>query len=96
MHSDSVDEMYENSSKNFLFMRIDKSINPTKMRAATVCPKELKNLSLIKNIIRNGRIEKIEKTKIVLNSGKDIPTNPETLHIDFSQYTAVLSVLPLR
>ena len=43
--------------------RIDKSINPTKMRAATVCPKEKKNLSLIKNIIRNGRIEKIEETK---------------------------------
>ena len=66
LKSESVDEMYENYEKAGIFMRIDKAINPTKMRAATVSQQELENISLIKNIIRLGRIGRIEDSEILL------------------------------
>ena len=34
-------------------MRVDKEVEPTKMRAATVSPKEMKNIRMVKEV---GRI----------------------------------------
>ena len=81
---ESLEEMYENYEKAGLFMRIDKSVNPTKMRAATVSPEEMEKIYLVKNIIRFGRIDRIEASKIYFMSGKEILTNEETLHVDCS------------
>ena len=84
LESDNLDELYDNWEKKGVLMRIDKKINPTKMRAATVSPEEMKKLSLITNIVRHGRIESILESKIVFTDGEEIPTNTETLHIDCS------------
>ena len=84
LKSESLEELYENYEKAGLFMRIDKSVNPTKMRAATVSPEEIEKIYLVKNIVRFGRIDRIEASKIFFMSGKEIPTNEETLHVDCS------------
>ena len=36
-----------------ILMRVDKEVEPTKMRAATVSPKEMKNIRMVKEV---GRI----------------------------------------
>ena len=46
-------------------MRIDEKRIPTAFKCATVSTDELILLKKVKNIIRNGRIESLEKDKIV-------------------------------
>ena len=46
-------------------MRIDDKRLPTAFKCATVSKEELVSLRKIKNIIRSGRIESLEKDKIV-------------------------------
>ena len=46
-------------------MRIDENRIPTAFKCATVSTEELILLKKVKNIIRNGRIESLEKDKIV-------------------------------
>ena len=65
-------------------MRLDKSIWPTKMRAATVSSMEMTKFRLITNIIRKGRIESIDSDTITFQQGDTIPTDADTLHIDCS------------
>ena len=46
-------------------MRIDENRIPTAFKCATVSTEELILLKKVKNIIRSGRIESLEKDKIV-------------------------------
>merc|ERR1712168_833539 len=80
----TMDEVFKRCEEDKVFMRIDKSVNPTKMRAATVSPREMEKISSIKNIIREGRIEKIEKDKIIFKNRAELLTDGDTLHIDCS------------
>ena len=84
LRSTTVDQMYEEYENAGMFFRIDKAVNPSKMRAATVSENEMERLALIKNIIRYGRVERIEKSRIIFKCGDKIPTSSETLHIDCS------------
>ena len=55
---------------------------------------ELAKIQTIKNIVRNGRISRIEKSEIMFERGDSISTSIETLHIDCS--TAGTKFSPLR
>ena len=79
-----VNDAYKKLEEVGQFLRLDKSIWPTKMRAATVSTKELHQLQSIKNVVRLGRIERIENTAIIFKKGGSIPTDGDTLHIDCS------------
>ena len=46
-------------------MRIDEKRFPTAFKCATVSQEELVSLKKIKNVIRHGRVESLEKDKIV-------------------------------
>jgi len=67
-----------------ILMRLDKTIMPTRYRAATVNIAEIKKLQRVKNIIRKGRIGSIEPGKLVFQSGEGMAINPETLCVDCS------------
>lgn len=82
--SKDVNEVYKRGEKLGLFMRLDTSIWPTKMRAATVSTKEMEILRSITSIIRLGRIQGIERDTIIFKSGERIPTDGSTLHVDCS------------
>jgi len=84
LKSGTLDEVYENWESAGVLMRIDKMITPTKMRAATVSPSEMRKLSLITNIVRLGRIDTITESKIVFAGGEELLTDTDTLHIDCS------------
>ena len=44
----------------------------------------MKKCLTTKNIVRLGRIERIEKEQIVFKQGGTIPTDADTLHVDCS------------
>jgi hypothetical protein len=82
--SKDLNDAYKKGEEIGTFMRLDKNIWPTKMRAATVSKREMEKISTVKNIIRHGRIDRIESDKIIFQQGDTIPTDNETLHIDCS------------
>lgn len=63
------------------FLRIDPSIETEHFRCATVTMDELDQLRRVSNIIRLGRVQRIESNQIVLDRGT-VPTNSTVLHID--------------
>ena len=67
-----------------IMMRLDKNIMPTKYRGATVNKAEIKKLQRVKNIIRKGRIGRIDPGKLVFQSGEEMMIDPATLCVDCS------------
>jgi hypothetical protein len=66
-----------------VLLRIDRSVRPVMFHGATVSHLELEVLRRIKNVVRLGRVQRLERHQIVLEHGS-IPTSPEHLHIDCS------------
>jgi hypothetical protein len=64
-------------------LRIDPSVEPTAYHCAVISRGELDQLRRIDNIVRLGRVERIESARIGLASG-EIPTDPSVLHVDCS------------
>ena len=60
-----VEDLFLSFEKVNLLMRIDESRLPTAFKCATVSKDELPLLRKVKNIIRRGRIESLEKDKII-------------------------------
>jgi hypothetical protein len=61
--------------------RLDSSIEPTMYRAAILSDIELGRLRSIENVIRAGRVRRIQTDRIVLDGG-DIPTSGDRLYVD--------------
>jgi hypothetical protein len=61
-------------------LRADASATPTMYKAATASTFELDELRRIENVIRLGRVRRIERDAIVLDEGS-IPTTPRHLHV---------------
>lgn len=81
--STSVGDLFARGSAIGQFVRIDESTAPTMFRCATVSQKEILELRRIRNVIRLGRVQRIEQDRIVLEQG-NMQTGPGTLHIDCS------------
>lgn len=62
------------------FFPIDDSVTPTMFKYATVNERELELLRSIRNVVRLGRVRRIERDEIVLDRGS-IPTSPLHLHV---------------
>ena len=60
--------MFRLFEKEGYVMRIDETQDPKIWKCATVSKAELMELRKIKNIVRKGRIESIEKDKIVFTN----------------------------
>jgi hypothetical protein len=64
-------------------LRLDPTVEPTAYRCCTVSRDELELLRRIADVVRLGRLQAIEPTRIVLDKGA-LPANPDTLYIDCS------------
>jgi hypothetical protein len=64
-------------------MRIDVCVAPGAYRCATITRAELDVLRRVRNIVRLGRVQRLERDRIVLDGG-EISTSPEVLHVDCS------------
>ncbi|MEY4230349.1 MAG: hypothetical protein RLZZ362_1198 [Actinomycetota bacterium] len=79
--STSIDDLFDRLEAAGLLLRIDASVRPTMYRCSTVTVAELEQLRRITNVIRMGRVQRIEADRIVLDGGV-VPTTPGTAHID--------------
>ncbi|MEM7017453.1 MAG: NAD(P)/FAD-dependent oxidoreductase [Pseudomonadota bacterium] len=79
--ANTEEEIFLNLEAHGILLRLDKDVWPTKYRCATVNTEELEQLRWVNNIVRMGRVERIDADKIVLEQGS-IPTDANKLHID--------------
>ena len=71
--------------RNGTLMRLDPNILPTRNRLATVSEPEMVKLKWVKNIIKKGRIARIDVGKIIFLSGEEMQIPSGTSIIDCSR-----------
>ncbi len=79
--SESLEEVFLNTERANSFMRLDPSVWPTKFRCATVNRRELAALRTVENVVRMGRVQRIETSKIILDGG-ELETTGDALFVD--------------
>lgn len=80
-HADSLESLLRISEAEGDLLRLDPEVWPRKYRCATVTREELQSLRRVINVIRMGRVRRIETDRIVLEEGT-IETKPRKLHVD--------------
>lgn len=76
----SVEDLFGRLSAAAVLLRIDEHVAPTMYKAPTVSAGELEQLRRIEDVVRLGRVRRIEPTAIVLDQGT-IPTSGGRLHV---------------
>jgi hypothetical protein len=79
--SNSIPDLFNRVEACGQLLRIDETVQPTMYRCATVTKAEIEQLRRINNVIRLGRVKRIEADKVILDSG-EIEIPPSTLFID--------------
>jgi hypothetical protein len=79
--STSIDDLFDRLEHAGLLLRIDTMVRPTMYRCSTVTRAELEQLRRITNVIRMGRVRRIDADRIVLDEGS-VSTSLDTVHID--------------
>ena len=82
--SESIADMFDRLERAGIFTRIDPDVRPNMMHGATISGPELAELRRVKNVIRNGRISRIEPHQIVFENGDILESDPDTLFVDCS------------
>jgi len=81
--AENVDDLFHRLEKGGVLMRLDENVKPQMFHGATVSRDELAQLRRVKNIIRKGRVTRLDTDKI--HFGDDsIGTTPNTIHVDCS------------
>ena len=80
---ESVDDVFARLEAFDEVRRIDRSAKPTGYHGGFVSDGELEQLRRIRNVVRLGRVSRIDPDQIVLERGV-IPTSRDCLHIDCS------------
>lgn len=81
--AESITDLFNKLEKAGVLLRIDKNVRPKMHRGATISQLELEQLRRIKNIVRMGRIKRIEKDEIILEEGR-IVNEPNQIFVDCS------------
>lgn len=81
--AETIDDLFERLEKIGIFTRIDREVTPTMFHGATISDPELAALRRVKNVIRMGRIQKIEPDQIIFDDGI-LPSDADTLFVDCS------------
>lgn len=79
----SVTDLFDKLEEKGVLVRIDTSVRPQMFHGATISQMELEELRRIKNVVRKGRVQRIEKDQIILDRGI-IETSTDTIHVDCS------------
>jgi NAD(P)-binding Rossmann-like domain len=79
----SVDDLFHRLEACGGLLRLDPNVTPTMFHGATATHAELAALRHIKDVIRMGRVQRIEADKIVLDRGT-VPAKADTLYVDCS------------
>lgn len=89
----SVDDLFERLEASEVVLRIDTKLTPTMFRGAFISEGELEALRQIDDVVRMGRVQRIERDEIVLDEGR-VPTTADTVHVHCA--SAALVRRPVR
>ena len=93
--ADSVEDLFDRLERDGVLLRLDPAVRPRMFHGATISRKELDLLRTLPNVVRMGRVERIERDRIVLERGA-IPTGPDVMHVDCSASAIInLAVKPV-
>jgi hypothetical protein len=76
----SAEEVLARLESEKIFLRVDPDVVPTMFRGAIVSEPELELLRRIEDVVRMGRVRRIERDTIVLEGGR-VPTDAQTVHV---------------
>jgi len=76
----SLDDLFARLEATRQILRVDEAVAPTMYTSATMSTGELEQLRRIRNVVRLGRVRRIERDRIVLDKGT-LPTNSRHLHV---------------
>ena len=82
--SESIADLFDRLEDKGVFTRIDTDVRPNMFHGATISDPELAELRRVKNVIRKGRIARIEPNQIVFDNGEVLDSDPDTLFVDCS------------
>jgi len=81
--AESIDALLDAVHGAGQLLRLDDRVRPTMYRCATVTRAELEQLRRVRNVIRLGRVKRLEQDRIELENGT-LPSDPEALYVDCS------------
>jgi len=76
----SMQDLFARIEAEGLFLRIDEGAAATMFRGAVISEAELGLLRRIEDVVRLGRVRRIERDRIILDHGS-VPTSETTLHV---------------
>ena len=79
--AENLKELFRIEESQGAILRLDPNIEPSRYRCATVSLNEFQKLKRVKNIVRMGRVERVESNAIILEQGS-LPIESGTLHVD--------------
>jgi len=79
--ADDIPDLFRRLEGCGQLIRLDPDVEPTTFRCATVSDTELARLRSIENVVRLGRVTRIEPDRIQLTGGS-IPTDRGQVHVD--------------
>jgi hypothetical protein len=91
--ADSIDDVFAQLEADRYFLRIDPDVAPSMFRGAVISEAELGLLRRIDDVVRLGRVRRIERDQIILDHGC-VATRPDTLHVHCA--AAALPRRPIR
>jgi hypothetical protein len=81
MGAQSLPDLFDRLERTGALLRISENERPTAFRCATVSQAELDQLRRIDDVVRLGRVRRVDETDIELDGGT-LPTGPRVLHVD--------------
>ncbi len=81
-NASSVEDLFDRLEASGAMLRIDETRRPSMFHYATISTGEIAQLRRIKNILRQGRVERIDPDSIVFKNGETAPADPSTLYVD--------------
>jgi hypothetical protein len=76
----SVDDLFARLEAEGYFLRVDASVAPSMCRGAIVSEAEVDLLRQIEDVVRLGRVRRIDPDRIVLDEGT-VPTDSDAIHV---------------
>ncbi len=76
----SLEDLFDRLEAAEQLLRVDRSVAPTMFRGPTVSVAEVEQLRRIENVVRLGKVRRVERDTIVLERGT-IPTSVRHLHV---------------
>lgn len=79
----SIEDLFVKLNASKALLRLDDAVTPTMFHSAIMSESEMAELQRIKNIVRLGRLQRIELNQMVLDRGT-VATDPDRLYVDCS------------